>query len=55
MFSARFAHVMGKEKLRTPKFDFLYKHDTKKKVVEPPCLMFLKIFSTRLRIVKIVL
>jgi hypothetical protein len=55
MFSARFAKVMVKEKLHTPKFDFLYKHDSKKKVVEPPCLVFLKIFSTRLRIVKIVL
>jgi hypothetical protein len=55
MFSARFAKVMGKEKLHTPKFDFLYKHDSKKKVVEPPCLVFLKIFSIRLRIVKNVL
>jgi hypothetical protein len=55
MCSARFAKVMGKENLHIPKFDFLYKHDSKKKVVEPPCLVYLKIFFTRLRIVKNVL
>jgi hypothetical protein len=55
MFNARFAKVMGKEKLHTPKFEFLYKHNSKKKVVEPPCLVFLTICSTRLRIVKYVL
>lgn len=40
MFNARFAKVMGKEKLHTPKFDFLYKHDSKKKVKDcQKCVM----------------
>jgi hypothetical protein len=43
--------VMGKEKIIVPKFDFLNCTHNCRKRTTSPCSMFLKVLSTKLKIV----